>query len=224
MFDAYSDTAIVVPAYNEAASIGLLSRELRTRCARVIVVDDGSHDRTGDLAEAEGAIVVRHPTRRGKGASLRTGFECTRTLPIDWVAILDADLQHRVSDLDRVVQYAKQHPCDMVIGQRSFSSDMPLSRRVVNRFMSFVINQLSGAKISDTQCGLRVLSKNVIDRLDLRSSEYEIETEMVLKAARQRFRIGLVEIQTVYTPNGKSSIRPVADAVRWLRLICGGAG
>lgn len=210
---------ILIPSYNEEKGIGSLIRALKARNLAVYVVDDGSTDKTASKAESEGAIVIRHEVNKGKGASLREGFGHILKEDFDAVLLMDADGQHAVEDIDSFSEKMRKTDADVVIGNRmDDTSSMPLSRKHTNRFMSWLISKVSGQRVSDTQCGFRLIKTDVLNKIRLESSNYEIESELIIEAARKGFRIESVPIRTVYRDE-KSRINPVLDTLRFIFFI-----
>lgn len=215
------DVAVIVPAHNEAPGIETLTRQLRALTEHVLVIDDGSTDDTARIAERSGVNVLRHPARLGKGAAIRDGFLWSLDRPVAWVALIDGDNQHTVTDLKRLAAFARQSGCDLALGQRPFTRAMPFERRVTNFLMSTVIRMVTRRAIADSQCGLRVITAAAARRLVPTSTGFEVESEMIIRAARLGMTMGLLPIETLYPPGWKSSIRPVGDLFRWLRFVAG---
>lgn len=210
---------VLIPSYNEAKSIGHLVSELRVRNLTVYVVDDGSTDKTASIAESVGAVVVRHKDNRGKGASMREGFKHILKKGFDSVVVMDGDGQHVVEDIGNFIEKMKVTNADIVIGNRMLDiSSMPTLRIHTNRFMSFLISVIAGQNIPDTQSGFRLIKREVLQRVSLESSNYEIESEMIIRAARAGFRIESVPIKTVYRDE-KSKINPIVDAFRFIAFL-----
>lgn len=212
-------TAVLIPAHNEARQIGRLVAEVKAKGLDVIVVDDGSADRTYDLASQAGALVLRNEPRRGKGFSLKRGFAHILAEGYDGVIAMDGDGQHDPSDLPAILKAASENPFCLVNGTRLRQpGKMPLVRRVTNRFMSWLISRISGQIIEDTQCGYRYIAADVLKKITLESNDFEIETEVLLKASRTGCRILSVPVQTIYRDE-KSKINPVKDTIRFFSYI-----
>jgi glycosyltransferase involved in cell wall biosynthesis len=210
---------VLIPSYNEARTIGHLVSELRARDLTVYVVDDGSSDDTAKIAESEGAVVVRHKENRGKGASMREGFRHILKRGFDSVVVMDGDGQHVVEDIGNFIEKMKETNADIVVGNRMLDTSlMPGLRIHTNRFMSSLISLIAGQNVPDTQSGFRLIKREVLQKIDLESSNYEIESEMIIKAARAGFRIESVPIKTVYKDE-KSRINPVVDAFRFIAFL-----
>jgi len=210
---------ILIPSYNEAKTIGSLVAQLRERHLTVYVVDDGSTDKTAKIAESEGAVVVKHKTNKGKGASMREGFKHILKKGFETVVVMDGDGQHEVEDIGSFLQRIKDTNADMVIGSRMHdTSSMPPLRIYTNRFMSSLISSMARQYVPDTQSGFRLIKRDVLSSIKLESSNYEIESEMILKAAWAGFKIDSVPIKTVYRDE-RSKINPILDAIRFIAFL-----
>jgi len=197
-------------------------KDLRRLGLVVYVVDDGSSDKTAQIAHQEGAIVVTHETNKGKGASLREGFGHILKKNFDAVMVMDGDGQHDIKDVDSFVKVAEETNADMVIGNRMYDTTaMPYIRVCTNRFMSKLLSWMCKQYVPDSQCGFRLIKRQVLERVKLESSKYEIESELIIKAARAGFKIESVPIKTVYQGEN-SRINPILDTLRFIRLMLKG--
>ncbi|MBI5124161.1 MAG: glycosyltransferase family 2 protein [Candidatus Omnitrophica bacterium] len=210
---------VLIPSYNGSKTIGAIIRRIKALGLQACIVDDGSTDNTGSIAEQEGASVLRHEKNKGKGASLREGFRHIFEKDFDAVLVMDGDGQHDTGDIEHFFKKMDQTGADIVIGNRmSDTSSMPLSRKATNRIMSYTISKLCGLNIPDTQCGFKLIKRKVLENIDLESSNYEIESEILLKAARIGYKIESVPIRTVYRGE-RSNINPIIDTLRFLMFI-----
>ena len=210
---------VLIPSFNEAKTIGQIIKDLKTKSLAVCVVDDGSKDATADIARREGAVLIQNPKNMGKGAALRNGFSHILKGDFDAVLIMDGDGQHTIEDVDRFIAEEKYLGADMIIGNRMLdTSSMPGHRAITNRFMSTMISRISGQYVPDTQCGFRLIKREVLQNIKLESSNYEIESEMILKAARAHFNIESLPIKTVYKDE-RSKINPIMDTIRFIILM-----
>ncbi len=212
--------AAVIPAFNEHVHIGDVVRRTRARIDNVLVVDDGSTDATAERAREAGAEVIIHPENRGKGEAIKTGLRHWLDRQSDFVIVLDADGQHRPEEIERFVAAAvSAAEPKLILGNRmNDMRSMPLVRRIVNRYMSRKISRVCGQKIPDTQCGFRMLHRELIPELLDGAARFEYETEMLIVASRKGFRIESVPITTVYSDE-VSSINPVRDTLRFFKLM-----
>ena len=185
----------------------------------VLVVDDGSPDDTATQAEAAGAKVIRHATNLGKGAALKTGLEYAVSIDAAFYLFLDGDGQHDPSEIPAFIDAINRSNAHLVVGNRMRNLEsMPLIRRWTNQFMSWQIGRICKIPIPDSQCGFRLARKDVLPVLMAPSNRFEFESESIILAARQGFRLCFVPIRTIYTDQ-RSKIRPLRDTLRYLRLI-----
>jgi glycosyltransferase involved in cell wall biosynthesis len=215
-----STIAAVIPAYQEQKHVGEVAERARTQLEHVLVVDDGSTDATAERARAARVDVVVHPQNRGKGESIKTGLRYWFDRGSEYVVLLDADGQHLPEEISRFVgAIASESGAKVFIGSRmNDTRTMPLLRRMVNRYMSSKISRVCGQQIPDTQCGFRMLHRDIIPEVLGGASRFEYETEMLIIASRKRYRIASVPISTVYSDE-VSSINPVRDTLRFFKLM-----
>ena len=215
-----SRIAAVIPAYQEEKHVGEVARRARAQLENVLVVDDGSTDSTADRARSSGVDVVVHPHNCGKGESIKTGLRYWLERGSEYVVLLDADGQHLPEEISRFVESAaSESNAKVFIGSRmNDTSTMPLLRRIVNRYMSGKISRLCGQQIPDTQCGFRMLHRDIIPAVLSGASRFDYETEMLIIASRKGHRVASVPITTVYSDE-VSSINPVRDTLRFFKLM-----
>jgi glycosyltransferase involved in cell wall biosynthesis len=210
---------VLIPAFNEEKAVGELVRQVRGLGFDVLVIDDGSRDRTASLARANGAEVLINERNCGKGATLRRGFKVALEKGFDAVIVMDADGQHLPQDLKKfVVAYGEEKPGVIVGNRMAESKGMPLLRWWTNSFMSYLISRACGQRVPDSQCGYRLIAGDVLRKIDLQTDNFEIESEILLEAARQGARIVSVPIATVYDGQ-KSAIHPAKDTWRFIKFM-----
>ncbi len=209
-------TCVIVPAHNEVSTIGAVVEKLTARGLSVVVIDDGSNDGSGEIARRNGAFVIRHQLKMGKGQALRHGFEYALRQDFDNVVTMDADGQHDVGDIEQFLAKAAENPNCVVTGTRLDNPQgMPWLRLMTNRIMSGLISLACRQKIPDTQCGYRLISCAILRQISISSSDFEIETEVLIKSAKKGFRIHSVPIKTIYR-NEASKINPILDTIRFI--------
>ena len=210
---------VVIPAYQAAKSIGELVRRIKSQGLAVVVVDDGSHDETASIAASGGALVISHLRNEGKGRALRTGFEHVVREHYDGVITMDSDGQHDPAEIPELIRAGEVQHAGIVLGNRMANgSSMPTARRRTNTLMSTIVSVIARQRIPDSQCGFRLIRKEVLEDLPLRSRRYEIETELLLKAAARRWKIISVPIRSIYD-NHPSHIQPVREGLRFVAII-----
>ncbi len=191
----------LIPAYNEEKAIYDIISQIKKYLDGIVVIDDGSLDNTEKEAKRAGAIVLRHEKNQGKGAALNRGFKyiLRNFLSFEAIIVLDGDGQHNPEEITKFINAFKKTRADLILGQRLINRrEMPRLRRIGNRLASWLVSKKIGQKISDSQSGFRLLSKKFLEDLDLEEGGYTIETEILLKAAQNKFQIKDVPILTIY--------------------------
>ncbi len=240
---------VLIPAFNAEKTISSLIGQISAFIPRkdVLVIDDGSADRTYQLAKESGANCLQHKKNKGKGEALKTGFEYAVEQGYSGVITLDADLQHdpkfipefikkAESDIDTgragCPTYAKPEtyihigvpqsgtsPTDILIGTRNIRlKTMPFSRWLTNNVTSIIVSILGDTKVRDSQSGYRYISTEVLKAVKLSTRKYELESEILIKAGRKGFKIAPVPISTIYH-GSKSFINPLVDTGRFIKLM-----
>lgn len=214
-----SNVAALIPAYYEEKKISDVVHRIKDQLDYVLVVDDGSSDRTALQAREAGAEVIQHQINQGKGAAIKTGLKELISRSFLYVLIVDGDGQHLPEEIGRFIEEVNRCKAGLVVGNRmSDVKTMPMVRRLTNRFMSWQISRLCGQQIPDTQCGFRMIHRDLAPHLFCESNAYDYETEMLLIAAQEGYHISSVPISTVYGDE-KSKISPLRDTIRFFRLI-----
>ncbi len=210
---------VVIPALNEGKTIGKLVERLLSCADRVVVVDDGSTDDTSGQAEKAGAVVLRHDRNCGKGASLRTGFDYALRAGCEQIITMDADGQHDWEELPLFVSEAERSGADIILGTRMGSREgMPFIRLATNVVTSLIVSILSRQKITDSQTGYRLIKREVLEKVALVTSNYETESEILIKAGRKGFKVSEVPIRTIYSGEF-SNINRFTDTLRFIKLV-----
>lgn len=212
---------VVIPAYDAQSTVAAAAAGALRHLPDVLVVDDGSSDATGAAAEASGAVVVRHPSNRGKGAALRTGFDWMLARGAEAVITMDADLQHDPDDLPGFVEAYNARHADLIIGSRQadFFAMTP-GRRFGNRFSCNALEFFSGLRIPDSQSGYRLHGAAFLKMLRFESRAYDAEMEVLLEAARHKRRIETLPIRVrAVDGTATSHFRPWLDTWRIIRAV-----
>jgi glycosyltransferase involved in cell wall biosynthesis len=211
--------AVVIPCFNEEAHISRLARQIRWRLRTVIVVDDGSSDRTAFEAERAGASVIGRPRSSGKGAAIQLGLARAAQLGFEWALLMDGDGQHEPDSIPDFLQTAERTQADLIVGNRMAKpGGMPMARKFVNRWMSRRLSALAGMELPDTQCGYRMIRISSWQELRLACSHFEIESEMLMAMIEKKMKIEFIPVRAVYN-NERSKIHPLLDSFRWFRWL-----
>ena len=206
-----SDLCAVIPAYECAATIGAVVQGVRRHIEDVWVVDDGSVDRTGEIAAEAGARVERLPANRGKGFALRHGLQCALASGPRAVLLLDGDGQHDPDDVPAFLRAWDAGAGELIMGNRWENiAVIPGVRYWTNYIGSRVLSWMTGRELVDSQSGYRLLSADLLQRMRLRSERYAIETEMLIKASQLGARFAYVPVRTIYGEQA-SHFRPFHD-------------
>jgi glycosyltransferase involved in cell wall biosynthesis len=204
----------VIPAFNEAETIGRVVDGVRGAVHHVLVVDDGSTDGTAALARAAGAEVIEHGGNRGKGHAIRSAIAALAGRDYTHALLLDGDMQHLPDEAPLLLAAVAESGADVVLGERRFDRKaMPASRYQANRIGSRVLSWFVGSRFQDTQCGYRVLRLAALEGISLRARGYDIETEMLVKLSRRGARMTTVPVTAVYAGQ-RSKLRPVRDTTK----------
>jgi len=200
----------LVPAYQAESSVAAVVRGLLRHVPHVLVIDDGSTDRTAGAAAGAGAEVLRLPANAGKGVALRAGLARVLDSDSTHVAFVDADGQHDPDDLPALLAAARAGE-PFVIGSRMNGEDgIPAVRFRTNEIGSRILTRMTGHEIEDGQSGYRVIAAPILRRLSLSSRGYSIETEILLKAAPHVPRVASVPVRAIYSA-APSHYRPFRD-------------
>jgi glycosyltransferase involved in cell wall biosynthesis len=212
-----NNCAVVMPCFNEAATIASLVLAIRRHLHCVLVVDDGSTDGTGDIARAAGAMVLRHEHNLGKGSALKTGLSHALKQGYEWAVTLDGDGQHAPEDLPALFQCVQTTHAPLVIGNRmNQAQKMCWLRRHVNRWMSRQLSRRMGRHLPDTQSGFRLIHLETWSSMSLETERFETESETLVAFLAAGRRVEFVPVQAIQGRRS-SYIRPVADSLRWLK-------
>lgn len=211
------NTLALIAAYNEADHITHVVRKAGAQLP-VLVIDDGSSDRTAYLAKKAGATVLSHEVNQGKGSALRTGLRWAIEQGYDGVVTLDGDGQHDPLEIPKFLAAYRAKRADLIIGRRCFR-EMPFLRRVSNWIARQGFSLVLGQAIPDNQSGYRLISSPLIAEL-LSSHEvgFEFEVEMITICTQKNFKLDWVPIRTIYADE-KSHIRPLQHSLNFVRVL-----
>jgi glycosyltransferase involved in cell wall biosynthesis len=211
-----SHTSIVIPAFNEAGSIGPLVSALRGEAAwnEVLVIDDGSTDATGDQAAAAGATVIRHPYNKGNGAAVKTGI---RRAMGRFILIVDADGQHRAADAARLVSHLDAY--DLVVGARTGRSQATVARRLGNDLLNRVASYLAERPVPDLTSGFRAAKREcLLEFVHLLPNGFSTPTTTTLAFMKAGYSVRFEPVEAAQR-EGASKIRLGPDGVRFFLIL-----
>jgi glycosyltransferase involved in cell wall biosynthesis len=224
-FEGSERYAVVIPAFNEAATIREVASAALRFVPRVIVVDDGSSDGTSSALDGLAIELLRNDTNQGKAASLWRGLQqALSDENITAVMTIDGDGQHDPTESPKLLSAARRYPRHIVIGSRLWNrAAIPPARYRANRFANFWIAWASGQPIEDSQSGFRVYPADLIRSVKLsctRERSFVFESEILIEGARMGFYAMPVRVSTVYRGNARPShFRPVTDISRITRMV-----
>ena len=192
---------IGIPAYNEEKNIAKIIIKLKKITDSIIVCDDGSSDMTSEIAKNLGVIVISHKKNMGYGAAIRTIFEKSAEIGSDILVTFDADGQHRIEDVSRVLHPLENSEADIVIGSRFLGkqSNVPNYRKLGIKVITQITNSSIKTKLTDSQSGFRAYSKQVLSKISLSEIGMGISTEILIKASSEGLRITEVPITILYS-------------------------
>ena len=203
----------IIPAYNEQIAIGSMVLNTKQYVDRVIVVDDGSTDKTVEISKLAGAEVISHPTNMGKGVALKSGFNAVTDSDI--IVTLDGDGQHHTSDIPKLLKPIIDGEADIVNGSRYLNGkekNTPIYRRVGQTVIDKATNFNARSNITDSQSGFRAFAKHTLPFFGFDQTGYGIESGMLIEASKAGLRIKEVEIGVRYDVNS-SKLNPVSHGV-----------
>jgi len=207
---------VIIPAYNAERTLGNVVTGAKQQIPDVVVVDDGSRDRTADVAREAGAHVLTHPQNRGKGGALKTGFAYAVENGYDVVVTLDADGQHLPHEIPKFLECRAQTGADLIIGGRAhlFGQMLP-RRRMANRFSAWSIAKASKTGITDSQSGFRLYSANLLRNIKLRTEGFDMESEVIVRAGVGGFKVVTTPIDLGFVDGVSTShYKPLMDTLR----------
>lgn len=215
----------VIPAFNEEKTLAKVLESIQGMFSEVIVVDDGSADRTHEIAKEQNVIALRHPLNRGQGASLETGDELARELKADVVLHFDADGQFLANEIKEMLAPIIKKESDVVFGSRFLGkkSNMPLFKTVILFPIARLVNLFLGIRTSDPQSGFRALNKKALSLIRIQNDGSAHCSEILYKASHLDLRIKEIPITVVYNEfgqglfggkgSGKGGVRIIKDLI-----------
>lgn len=221
MSDSRNDIYVVVPAYNEENTVSQVIEGIASEGYNVVLVNDGSKDNTLKQAieskrrYSDRIFIVAHMINRGLGAALKTGMTAALNKNAGYIVTFDADGQHEISDIAKVVRPLQEGNADACIGARPFK-DMPFSKSFANSVMNFLTLIFYGRNVKDSQSGLRAFTHDAASKIDIVSSGYAVSSEFIKEISDNKLRLEEVEITTIYTPETQHK---GTDAIVGLKIL-----
>lgn len=210
---------IIVPAFNESKVIYKVLKSLPKKIKGVslldlVLINDGSHDKTALEAHRAGVKVVSHIINRGLGAAIKTGLEIAKLKKADIAITFDGDGQHNPSDIEKLVYPIVSNKADLVVGSRfKKKQPLPLDRIIINWLANLVTFALSGSMSTDSQSGLRAFSKKAMQLIDFKADRMEFSSEILLDAKRHNLKVVEVPIEAIYTDYSRSKGQKNLNAI-----------
>ena len=219
-----SHLAVLIPVLDCAETLGPLLQETKTIVSDVLVVDDGSEDRSAEIAEAEGVMLLRQGQSQGKGAALRDGMQFLRQRGYSHAFTMDGDGEHLPSEIPRLLALWKESPEAIVIGARRVPKDTVAPIKLYgNGLANRWVERACGALLPDTQSGFRIYPIQAVADLHVRADRFAYETEVLIRAGRAGMMMKSVEVAVRYASQEERSshFRPFWDTLRIIGVVLG---
>lgn len=215
--------SIVIPFYNEEKHIGDVLKSLADHDFPIILVDDGSTDKSKIIAGSlrlKNLTLLTHKINLGKGAAMKTGADYAFREGADSVVFMDCDSQHRSEDLTGFVKSLKSDKCEMVFGSRNYSYGVPMIRFLGNKMASIILRFLFNIYVSDVLCGFKAMTKKAYKKIRWESTGYGVETEMVARTGKTKLKFCEVPVQSIYHDKTKGvtildAIGILGEVIKW---------
>jgi len=192
---------IVIPLFNEEKHIAGVLREVLAYKLPVVVIDDGSRDRSKFKVQGlrlKGATLLEHGVNLGKGAAMKTGADYAFSHGANAIIFMDSDGQHEAEDLPKFIKTLESGDSDVVFGTRNYNYGVPLIRYLGNKFASVVMASFFGVYVSDVICGFKGMTREAYRKLKWESSGYGVEAEIVARLGKQKLSFCEVPVETIY--------------------------
>jgi len=215
-----SNIWIVIPAFNEERYLSQVLRKTKSQHSQIIVVSDGSVDKTNKIASKKAKYFLNHKVNLGKGATIKTGCRFAfEVLDAKAVILMDADDQHNPQEIQKFLEKL-QGGSQMVFGIRNIYQSMPIFKRFANLSLSRLVFLLFGKFIPDIPSGFRAMTKKTWKKLNCQATGYEIETEMAVRVAKEKINFDTVCISTIYHDMNKGmtfldALKLISPIINW---------
>ena len=198
---------ILICAYNSESTLLDVLHDLKDYPELdILIVNDGSTDKTLEIARSAGIETISHPKNMGKGAALRTGFDFALKKNVDFIITIDADKQHPAEKIREFIAIHKKYPDDVILGKRERDENMPWIRKFSNSVSAALISWRIGQKIYDAQCGFRLIPAKYLSWRLSNIRGFIFESEVLIKLALNKVNFKFIPIQTIYPDTGSSKM------------------
>ena len=218
--ESFTDTWLIVPCYNEGQVIQDVLEHARETFPNIVAVNDGSHDNSAESIHAAGAHLVNHPVNLGQGAAIQTGVEYARTQPgAKYFVTFDADGQHQVKDVKRMIQRLRTEPIDIVVGTRFAGQEetqVPWIKRLVLRTVVLLSPRTRRLGLTDAHNGLRAFNAKVAHEMNIRMNGMSHASEIVNMIDAQGWRVAEEPVDILYTEYSMSKGQSLINGVNIL--------
>lgn len=216
-----NNICIIIPVYNEERTIQKVIKKVQSYGYNLLIVNDGSTDKTLDKIKELTNDYITYKINEGKGYAIKQGAKQAILNGYEWIIIVDADGQTPIHDIANIWKLHYTYPdAGLFIGNRLHNPEgMPQLRLNTNKFMSWIVSKLARQKIYDSQCGLKIIHKDVFNNINLKCNRFDFETELLVKASWKGYKIHSRPINCIYFEDRKSKIHPIKDVFRFIKLI-----
>ena len=216
-------TCVIIPAFNEEITIGKVLSNLKNYVEpeNILVIDDGSSDKTLEIVESHGVHLYCHKLNRGLGGALGTGLEASKLHDSDIIVTMDADEQHDPREIKNIIRPILENKADVVIGSRLLEGEgMPTTRKGFNWVGNFVTWTLFGIWTTDSQSGFRAFSSEASNKIKIKTNKMEVSSEIIKEIKRNRLRFHEVPIKAIYTKYSMSKGQNFFEGIKTVtRLV-----
>ncbi len=218
--ESYDDTWLIVPCYNEGQVIQEVLASARETFPNIVAVNDGSRDNSAAQIRAAGAHLVDHPVNLGQGAAIQTGVEYARAQPgAEFFVTFDADGQHQVKDVVRMIERLRTEPVDIIVGTRFAGQDnsqVPWIKRLVLKTVVMLSPRTKRLGLSDAHNGLRAFNRKVAEEMNIRMNGMSHASEIVTMIDKQGWRVDEEPVDILYTEYSMSKGQSLINGVNIL--------
>lgn len=211
----YNSVAVIIPVFNEAEVIRKVVDGISDRFKHIICINDGSTDASSKEIAKTTAYLVEHPVNMGQGAALQTGIEFARQLPVDYFVTFDADGQHRVEDVERMLSEINSGKHDIILGSRFLGKAVGITRSkyIILKMAIAFSNLTSGLKLTDTHNGLRVFNRKVAENIQITLPDMTHASEIIEIIGRDGYRYKEIPVTIEYTEYSKRKGQSIINAI-----------